>query len=344
KKADVTAALKDLSPKVAVLEVVTDPPGATLYIGRKDLGSVGRAPRPLALAPGKYKVLADLEGYETATSAEVEVVQGKTAQVSLALTRIVGQVHVDLKGAKSASVRVDEENGAVACTAPCDLTLAPGRHELYFQAEGYQGSPKIVLVEAKKSTSTTATMTPLTGTVVVRSDERDAVVKIDGRPFGFTPAVVQGIPVGKRTVTVELRGYRPFERVVNVKNNQQVELTDVVLNPVREVTAVSRTAESVDDAPSSVTIVDGREIDAFGYPTIAEALRGVRGVALSNDRAYVSAQIRGIGQPNDYGNRVLVMSDGQSLNDNLLNSSYIGSDGRVDLHDVSRIEVVRGPG
>ncbi|MEZ4306939.1 MAG: PEGA domain-containing protein [Polyangiaceae bacterium] len=46
-------------------------------------------------------------------------------------------------------------------------------------------------------------MTPLTGTVVVRSDERDAVVKIDGRPFGFTPAVVQGIPVGKRTVTVE---------------------------------------------------------------------------------------------------------------------------------------------
>ncbi|MEZ4295933.1 MAG: TonB-dependent receptor [Polyangiaceae bacterium] len=121
-------------------------------------------------------------------------------------------------------------------------------------------------------------------------------------------------------------------------------MTDVVLNPVREVTAVSRTAESVDDAPSSVTIVDGREIDAFGYPTIAEALRGVRGVALSNDRAYVSAQIRGIGQPNDYGNRVLVMSDGQSMNDNLLNSSYIGSDGRVDLHDVSRIEVVRGPG
>ncbi|MEZ4295934.1 MAG: PEGA domain-containing protein [Polyangiaceae bacterium] len=203
KKADVTAALKDLSPKVAVLEVVTDPPGATLYIGRKDLGSVGRAPRPLALAPGKYKVLADLEGYETATSAEVEVVQGKTAQVSLALTRIVGQVHVDLKGAKSASVRVDEENGAVACTAPAISPSRPAGTEALFPGRGLPELPKIVLVEAKKSTSTTATMTPLTGTVVVRSDERDAVVKIDGRPFGFTPAVVQGIPVGKRTVTVE---------------------------------------------------------------------------------------------------------------------------------------------
>ncbi|MBK8256110.1 MAG: TonB-dependent receptor [Polyangiaceae bacterium] len=344
KKTDASNALRDLAPKVAVLEVVTDPPGATLYIGRKDLGSVGRAPRPLALAPGKYKVLAELEGYETAVSAEVEVIQGKTAQVSLPLTRIVGNVKVDLKGAPSATVRVDDENGPVACKAPCELVLPPGRHELHFTAEGYQSAPKLVLVEAKKSSTVTATLTPLTGTIVVRSDEREAVVKIDGKPFGFTPAVVQGIPVGKRLVSVELRGYRPFEKSVDVKSNQQVELTDVVLNPIREVTAVSRAAESIDDAPSSVTIVDGREIEAFGYPTIAESLRGVRGVALSNDRAYVSAQIRGIGQPNDYGNRVLVMSDGQSLNDNLLNSSYIGSDGRVDLHDISRIEVVRGPG
>ena len=344
KRADATQALKDLAPKVAVLDVVSDPPGATIYINRKDLGSLGKTPRPLALSPGKYKVVAELEGYETATSAEVEVVQGKQASVAVSLTRIVGTVHVDLKGAPSAAVRVDDENGPVACTAPCDLTLAPGRHELHLSAEGYQVAPRLVLVEAKKTVNTVATLTPLTGTVVVRTDERDAVVKIDGKPFGFTPAVVQGIPVGKRKVTVELYGYRPFESLVDVKSNQQVELTDVVLNPIREVTAVSRAAESIDDAPSSVTIIDGRELEAFGYPTIAEALRGVRGVALSNDRSYWSAQIRGIGQPNDYGNRLLVMSDGQSLNDNLLNSSYIGSDGRVDLHDISRIEIVRGPG
>ena len=344
KRADVTAALNDLAPKVAVLDVATDPPGATLYINRKDLGSVGKAPRPLALSPGKYKVLAELDGYESVTSAEVEVVQGKQTKVSLALTRIVGTVRVDLRGAPSAAVRVDDENGPVACTAPCDLTLAPGRHELHFAADGFQAAPRLVLVEARKSTATTATLTPLTGTVVVRSDERDAVVKVDGKPLGFTPAVVQGIPVGQRKVTVELRGFRPFETTVQVKSNQQVELTDIVFEPIREVTAVSRAAENIDDAPSSVSIVDRREIEAFGYPTIAEALRGVRGVALSNDRVYASAAVRGIGQPNDYGNRLLVMSDGQSLNDNLLNSSYIGNDGRVDLHDVSRIEIVRGPG
>ncbi|MBK8254183.1 MAG: TonB-dependent receptor plug domain-containing protein [Polyangiaceae bacterium] len=73
-------------------------------------------------------------------------------------------------------------------------------------------------------------------------------------------------------------------------------------------------------------------------------MRGIRGVSLSNDRTYASATIRGLGEPNDYGNRMLVLNDGAVLNDNLLNSSYIGTDQRADLGDVDRIEVVRGPG
>src|SRR5204863_9141362 len=75
-----------------------------------------------------------------------------------------------------------------------------------------------------------------------------------------------------------------------------------------------------------------------------EALRGVRGVYLSNDRAYAAAGVRGVGEPNDYNNRILVLSDGQALNENILQSASIGSEGRADLHDVDRIEVVRGPG
>src|SRR3981081_600289 len=39
------------TPRVAVREVRPTPPGATLYVDRKSLGSVGRAPRPLALQP-----------------------------------------------------------------------------------------------------------------------------------------------------------------------------------------------------------------------------------------------------------------------------------------------------
>jgi outer membrane receptor for ferrienterochelin and colicins len=341
---DLKASIARIGPYVAVIAVETTPPGATIYVDRKDLGSRGRAPRVLAMGTGKYRILAELEGYEPATSEIVDAKQGATTQVTLALRRIEGTVHVALEGGKASVVRVDDERGPPACTTPCDLRLLPGRHELYFSAEGFQAAPRSVTVIAGQKTSLTAALVPLTGTLVVNADERDALITVDGRRMGFTPSVIPAVPAGARKVRVSLRGYAPIETTVEVKPNQQAELEGLKLQPLNEVTAVSRYAESLEDAPSSVTVIDGRELRAFGYPTIAAALRGVRGVTITNDRAYNSASIRGIGQPGDYGNRLLVLSDGAALNDNLLNSSYIGSDGRADLHDVERIEIVRGPG
>ncbi|EYF07313.1 TonB-dependent receptor domain-containing protein [Chondromyces apiculatus] len=333
-----------VAPRVALLDVITTPPGATIYLDRVDLGSWGQSPRPMAVPPGRYRVIAQLEGYEPAAMDSVEATVGKEAQVALTLKRIVGTVQVEVTGASGATVRVDDERGAPVCTAPCALDLPPGVHQLHFEREGYVGAPRQVTVAAKATTRVTAVMTPLSGSVLVRTDEPGALITIDGRPLGFTPVVLRDVPAGERQLRVALRGHVPVTVTVTVRPGEQAQVPPITLEPRREVTAVSRTTELLDDAPSSVSVLDGRELRAFGYPTIVEALRGVRGVALSNDRGYASASIRGLGQPNDYGNRLLVLSDGQPLNDNLLNSAYIGSDGRVDLHDVDRIEVVRGPG
>ena len=340
----IQTALKRVAPYVALLRVQSDPPGATIYIDRKDLGSRGKAPRALALPEGKYRVVAELDGHESATSAVMDVKAGAEVLVPLKLTRIVGKVEVAVEGAPGAAVRLDDEQAPVSCTAPCTFEAPPGRHLIYFTREGFQAAPRQINVVAKQTVKTVASLAPLTGSLVVSADERDAVVEVDGRPMGFTPAVIQNIAVGKRRVRVALRGYATVEREIEVKTGQQSELTNLELTPLRQISAVSRYAESIEDAPSSVSIIDGQELRAFGYPTIAEALRGTRGFYVSNDRAYFSAGIRGMGEPNDYGNRLLVLSDGASLNDNILNSSFIGSDGRTDLHDIERIEIVRGPG
>ncbi len=341
---DINAAILRVAPSVAVIKVETTPPGATVYLDRKDLGSRGRSPRPLGVPEGKYQIIVELEGYEPAIVGSIEAKLGVETPVPITLKRIVGTVHVAVEGASGAAVRVDDEKAEPACSAPCDIDVPPGVHQLYFTREGFQAPPRQITVVARGTTRTTATLSPLTGSVVVSADEREALVEVDGQPMGFTPAVLQNVAVGKRHVRVSLRGYTPVERDIVVKTGEQSQLIDLSLTPLREVAAASRFAESIEDAPSSVSIIDGQELRAFGYPTIAESLRGVRGFYLSNDHGYVSAGIRGLGEPNDYGNRLLVLSDGQSLNDNLLNSSYIGSDGRVDLHDVDRIEVVRGPG
>jgi outer membrane receptor protein involved in Fe transport len=342
--AELEASLERIRPKVAVLSVRSDPPGATIYLDRRDLGSRGRAPRLLAVPPGRYRVIVEQSGYRSAESEPIEVAVGQQVDVRLAMERIVGTVEVRVGGASHATVRVDDERSPVACRAPCSLQLPPGKRVLYLSHPRFRAAPLPVTVRAGRTATATATMIPLRGSVVVETDEPGAKVEIDGRPMGFTPTVIQNVPVGRRRVRVSLRGFEPVEREVTVAADEQAALTGIELSPIRQVAAVSRMSEDADEAPSSLTIIDGREIRAFGYPTIAEALRGVRGVSLNDDRAYVSAGIRGIGDPNDYGNRLLVLSDGLSLNDNLLNSSYLGTDGRVDLHDIDRIEVVRGPG
>ena len=344
--ADVTAAIARIAPRVAVLDVATSPPGATLYVDRKELGSRGHGPRKLALPPGHYRVLAELSGYEPAASAPIDAVLGGSTRVELRLVRVVGTVHVDVAGAPAAvvEVRADDERGALLCTAPCDASLPPGPHELYFGAKGFLGAPRQVNVEARRTVTVVAEMAPRTGSLVVSGDEvgrrRDPRGQ-DGRVHARGGAERAGgcAHGARRAARLQARGADGGGAGRRAGARGGVELA-----PVHEVTAVSRYAEQVEDAPSSVTVIDGQELRAFGYPTIAEALRGVRGVYTLNDGAYQSIGVRGIGQPNDYGNRVLVLSDGQPLNDNLLNSSYVGSDGRADLHDVERIEVMRGPG
>ncbi len=153
--------LSRIAPRVAVLRVASDPPGATIYIDRRDLGPRGITPRAMAFAPGRYRVIAELAGYEPATSEPIDLRLGDAAPVTLRLSPILGTVH--LESDAPASVRVDDERGDARCTTPCDLTVPPGRHRFFFSAEGYQVATEEVDVAARETTPVRARMAPLTG-------------------------------------------------------------------------------------------------------------------------------------------------------------------------------------
>lgn len=340
-RASIRESLARLAPRVALLDVETSPPGATVYLERRDLGSVATAPRTLAVEPGEHRVIAAMDGYEP-DEVEVEATLGQTTTVRLSLVRIVGRVRVEADA--GTIVRVDDERASPACDAPCTLELPPGVHVLHFAREGFRVSPRTVTVRAGDEVEVSATSAPLTGSLLVSALERDALVEIDGRRRGFTPTVITGVPVGRRRVRVSLQGFTPYEAEIDIADGEQAELRDVELALSREVTSASRLPEPIDDAPTSISVITAQEIEAFGYPTLAEALRGQRGVALSYDGAYASIAVRGLGQPNDYGNRLLILQNGAVLNDDVLYQSYVGFDGRADLGHIDRIELVRGAG
>jgi outer membrane receptor for ferrienterochelin and colicins len=110
-----------------------------------------------------------------------------------------------------------------------------------------------------------------------------------------------------------------------------------------EVTSASKFKQKLGEAPSSVSIVSSDEIRKYGYRTIDDILRSVRGFTVNNDRNYSYAAVRGFGRTGDYNSRVLFLVDGHRINNNVDDSAILGTGFILDIDLIDHLEVVRGP-
>jgi outer membrane receptor for ferrienterochelin and colicins len=112
---------------------------------------------------------------------------------------------------------------------------------------------------------------------------------------------------------------------------------------VETVYGASKYEQKVTRAPASVTILTSEDIGRFGYRTLAEALRSIRGLYVSDDRNYSYLGTRGFLRPGDYNSRILLLIDGHRINDNIYDGAYFSREAPVNLDMIERIEFVRGP-
>src|SRR6185369_11958315 len=112
---------------------------------------------------------------------------------------------------------------------------------------------------------------------------------------------------------------------------------------VESVYGASKYEQKVTQAPSSISIVTGEEIKLFGHRTLADVLRGVRGLYVSDDRNYSYLGIRGFLRPGDYNTRILVLIDGHRMNDAVYDAAYVAREATIDVDLIDRVEVIRGP-
>src|ERR1035437_9124982 len=110
------------------------------------------------------------------------------------------------------------------------------------------------------------------------------------------------------------------------------------------VKSASKYWQDIMDAPASVSIITSQDIKDYEYKTIYDVLQNVRGFYLSNDRNYSYLGVRGFSRPTDYNDRILVLINGQRLNENVYGSADFGNGNYPDLSTIEQIEIVRGPG
>lgn len=116
-----------------------------------------------------------------------------------------------------------------------------------------------------------------------------------------------------------------------------------------EITVASRTVQSLSEVPGAVYVLTGDEIRRAGHASVQEALRMVPGMYVSNwTGSQWDVTSRGFGtglSATNFGflNQLMVMIDGVPVN----SAVFAGTDWAlldVDMTDIDRIEIIRGPG
>jgi len=130
-----------------------------------------------------------------------------------------------------------------------------------------------------------------------------------------------------------------------VAQQETKDLTETSLEDLAnvQVYSASKHMQSVSEAPSSVTVVTADEIQKYGYRTLADVLRSVRGFYITYDRDYSYLGVRGFERLGDYNNRILLLLDGHRINNNVYEQAMLGTEFPTDVDLIERVEVIRGP-
>jgi iron complex outermembrane receptor protein len=110
-----------------------------------------------------------------------------------------------------------------------------------------------------------------------------------------------------------------------------------------QVFGASERLQPVTEAPSSVSFITAEEIALYGYRTLADILRSVRGMYVTDDRNFSYLGTRGFGKPGDYNSRILLLVNGHRVNDNVFGQAEIGAEFGLDPATFQRVEIIRGP-
>ncbi|MBI4511522.1 MAG: TonB-dependent receptor [Deltaproteobacteria bacterium] len=153
------------------------------------------------------------------------------------------------------------------------------------------------------------------------------------RIFAIVAAALPSLPSPGALASPDLN-----ESVVSAGDIVALDLEELLL--VKQITVSSSKEENVFTSPSTVTVIDRKTIELYGFTSVAEAVSTLAGVSVQRTSLMRDIPtVRGVLQDH-YTNKVLVLIDGTP---SWMANTGEGNINRVSIDDVERIEVLRGP-
>ncbi|MBZ0108269.1 MAG: PEGA domain-containing protein, partial [Candidatus Scalindua rubra] len=240
----ITAVLKQLTGS---LNIKSEPANAMIIVDGKE---VGNTPASIAaLLPGNHLVEIGMEGYEK-WSDSVEITADKEHQITAVLKQLTGSLEIKSKP-ENAMIIVD---GKEVGNTPATITaLLPGNHLVEIGMEGYEKWSESVAISVDKQNQITAVLKQLTGSLDIKSEPADAMIIVDGKEVGNTPASITALLPGNHLVEIRMEGYGHWSESVEITADKEHQITAVL----------KQLAGSLDiksEPENAMIIVDGKEV------------------------------------------------------------------------------------
>ena len=213
--------------------MVSEPPGATVYIDGKDNGArgVATATLKLHLPKGPHKVLLELPGFRP-LEKDIEVskhLEHFSFKLESAAERLLLRTTAS-EESKDAQIFVD---GVSVGTVPTDVEIKPGQHTVEVRKPGFKSYTETLTVNPSEQKTLNVALVAEAkvaddskrGTLLVSAPH--GLVFMDGKELGTPPALAENIDEGEHLVEVRgAPGEAPlWQQKVKVVAGQQNRVT-----------------------------------------------------------------------------------------------------------------------
>ncbi len=139
------------------IEIASNVAAADVFLDSKSVGAIGRTPYTGHVKPGKHTIYLERVGHLPAKK-EIEVQPGTATSHMIQMEKVAnGWISIAGKASKGGRLTVD---GKPACETPCRLEIAPGKHEIEVEKDGFEDYEAEVEVGRSSETEVAVTFSP----------------------------------------------------------------------------------------------------------------------------------------------------------------------------------------
>jgi outer membrane receptor for ferrienterochelin and colicins len=230
------AAPKKKEETKKILEVVSTPPGAALWIDRKEGEPRTRTPAIIEMPAGEHAVFLELEEYGPMTR-KVEVDPAKpwvVLDINLVKKESLGFATI-VSDQPGTAVFVDSRDAGAVGYTPYKDWISIGKHHLWLEKEGFETVEADVDVASGDTPTFKYEMKIANyGRLEMSANVPGAVVEVDGAVLSTVPGPTPApkLSTGAHTLRLYAPGHKPWRTDIVIENGKTLSLKgDLVKRP-----------------------------------------------------------------------------------------------------------------